>query len=73
VRLPDPGQSMYYDPLFFKEFMRMSMFWWRQGYRYQSNWRVLHVDGMEGYIFSGVKLPQSTGKSIKFFSYKETA
>lgn len=72
MKLPDVSQKMYYDPALFKDLMRMSMFWWRQSYRYRSNWRVLHVDGMEGAIFYiSRELPCSRGGQIQIFTYKE--
>lgn len=46
------------------------MFWWREGYVYASNWRNLHVDGLEGRIFSR-DLPVSKGGQIQFFNYRE--
>ena len=72
MKLPDVADSMYYDPDFFKDFMRTTMVFWRMSYRYTSNWRMLHVDGLEGFIF-GRNLPVSTGKQIKFFTYAEEA
>ena len=72
MKLPDVADSMYYDPDFFKDFMRTTMVFWRMSYRYTSNWRMLHVDGLEGFIF-GRNLPVSTGKPIKFFTYAEEA
>jgi hypothetical protein len=72
MKLPDVSQKMYYDPDYFNWFSDLSMFWWRQSYRYASNWRILHVDNLEGYIF-GRNLPVSTGKQIKFFTYAEEA
>jgi hypothetical protein len=55
------------------EFLKDSTnFWWRISWNYQSNWRVLHVDGLEGFVYSP-KLPVSTGKPIKFFTYPEEA
>ena len=50
MKLPDVADSMYYDPDFFKDFMRTTMVFWRMSYRYTSNWRMLHVDGLEGFI-----------------------
>ena len=73
MKLPDVSQKMYYDPDYFQWFSDLNMFWWRQSYRYVSNWRILQVDGLEGFIFSQAKLPVSTGKKIKFFTYAEEA
>ncbi len=46
------------------------MFWWRQSYRYRSNWRTLHVDGLEGDIFGNRDLPSCGGEKFQFFRYK---
>jgi hypothetical protein len=72
MKLPDTGNNIYYDPQFLKEFIGSTMFFWRMSYRYTSNWRILHIDGLEGFIF-GTNLPVSTGKPIKFFTYAEKA
>jgi hypothetical protein len=47
-------------------------FWWRMTYRYKSNWRVLHIDGMEGLLWSP-RLPKRNGRPINLFSYGEAA
>lgn len=72
MKLPDVSNKMYYDPDFFKWFSDLSMFWWRQSFYYRSNWRVLHIDGAEGFIFSR-NLPVSSGRKIQFFQYAEKA
>jgi hypothetical protein len=71
VKLPDPGNEMYYDPQFFKEFLRSTMFFWRESYIYASCWRNLHIDGFEGRIFARHDLPVSSGKKLQFFQYAE--
>jgi hypothetical protein len=54
------------------KFLQPSWFWWRLSWNYQSNWRVLHIDGLEGFVFTP-KLPASRGERIKFFTYAEEA
>lgn len=40
---------------------------WKMSWKYQSNWRILHIDGFEG----GIRLPVHTGSTIQFFNYEE--
>lgn len=54
------------------ERLKDNMFWWRMSFIYHSNWRVLHVDGFEDYIFGGRPLPTNMGERVQFFTYKVT-
>jgi hypothetical protein len=58
----------YYDAEVVRDLFKNHHFWGRFNWYYRSNWRVLHIDGMEGYVFSP-KLPVSQGKQIQLFSY----
>ena len=72
MKLPDVSEKMYYDLDILKQLGWTFMFWWRQSYRYRSNWRILHVDGMEGAIFYiSRELPCKKGGQIQFFNYRE--
>ena len=62
-------KSNYYDAEVVRDLFKSHHFWGRMSWYYRSNWRILHIDGMEGYVFSP-KLPVSSGKKIQFFQYK---
>jgi hypothetical protein len=49
---------------------RDSLLWWRLLFVYRSNWRVLHIDGLEGAIFNPGGIPRCTGERVQFFNYK---
>lgn len=52
-----------------REQLRLSALFFRKlSWIYKSNWRVLHIDGLEGLVYNP-KLPVSTGKKIQFFKY----
>jgi hypothetical protein len=59
----------YYDAAVIEQLFKSHHFWGRYSWYYRSNWRVLHIDGMEGYVFSP-NLPTAQGNSIKFFQYE---
>jgi hypothetical protein len=60
--------AIYFDKEVLKT-LKDSMFWWRLSYRYQSIWRVLHIDGLEGYLWNRAGLPQYQGVRYQFFQY----
>jgi hypothetical protein len=64
------SDAVYFDPELIKSLKDNNMFWWRLSYVYRSNWRVLHVDGLEGYVFGGHPLPSNLGERVQFFNYK---
>jgi hypothetical protein len=55
-----------------KEIDPFIWFWWRMTYVYKSNWRVLHIDGVEGLLWSP-RLPIANGRPINLFPYGEAA
>lgn len=59
--------AVFFDPEFVKK-LRDTMFCWKLFWSYQSNWRVLHIDGFEGPTH---KFPVRTGEPVRFFSYAE--
>ena len=67
-----------YAVLFDREFLenlKSSMsIWWKMSWRYYSNWRILHIDGLEGCDADGIKssgIPENLGSHVKykFFTY----
>lgn len=57
---------VYYPDLeVFRSLRDSATAFWKMAWVYRSNWRVLHIDGLEG----GRKIPISTGKPIQFFQY----
>jgi hypothetical protein len=55
---------LFYDREIFK-MLSDGMFFWRLSYQYLSNWRNLHVDGFEGYIWNRAELPKPQGYRIR--------
>lgn len=62
------------DAIFFDrdmiENLKDNMFWWRVTWVYRSNWRALHIDGLEGCVYNPMLIPESLGGRIQFFNYK---
>jgi hypothetical protein len=66
-------QAVFYDTEVLKSLKNSMLFWWRLSYRYQSLWRVLHIDGFEGYLWNRSELPKHQGYQIQFFQYENNA
>ncbi len=43
-----------------------AIFWWKLSWVYFSNWRVLHIDGLEGSVYNRNGIPGHQGYKIKF-------
>ena len=62
-------QAVYFDWPALQRMRSDSMFWWRMSYKYASNWRILHIDGFEGYLWNRKGLPGHQGSNAIFFTY----
>lgn len=58
------ANAMFYDNELI-ESLKDNMWLWKLTHQYRSNWRVLHIDGIEGYP-SFRALPSHIGEPIKF-------
>lgn len=58
--------NIYYDRDIVKMFKRECDMFWKLAWVYRSNWRVLHIDGFDGYRFP---FRTGSGKLRQFFSY----
>ena len=65
------SDAVLYDPLIVEAMKNGTTFWWRMAYWYTSNWRVLRIDGFEGYIFARHLLPVHKGRKFEFFGYSD--
>lgn len=64
---------MWYNPEIIELLKQRISPWWKMSWRYTSNWRILHIDGIEGCNADGKRapgLPENLGKRIEFFHYK---
>lgn len=64
----DAMNGVYFDRELMKAMREPSPFW-RLSWVYRSNWRVLHIDGLEG----GLRLKMNMGKVRQPFQYFQYA
>ena len=64
MRIPS---NIWFDRDLIQALKEEAGFLWRLSWIYRSNWRVLHIDGLEG----GRRIPIFTGKMRQFFQYAE--
>ena len=62
--MPIPS-NIYFDRELIENLRDEAGFWWKLSWVYRSNWRILHIDGLEG----GRRIPICTGKLFQFFQY----
>ncbi len=65
--------AMFFDRDLLENLRGSMSIWWKMSWRYYSNWRVLHIDGLEGCDADGLKrfgIPFShTPMKYRFFQY----
>jgi hypothetical protein len=72
------GQSaILFDADLLKSLKSNMSIFWKMSWRYYSNWRVLHIDGLEGCDADGHKgrgIPHAGFSPVRyqFFQYPET-